>query len=318
MPSTLLSLGSINADFQVRVAQPPGSQETLLASDFCRLSGGKAANRAYLATLFGHHSVLLGRVGADELADQALGNLRQAGVLLDGVTHAPGHSTAVSMITVPASGKKQIILANNANDAWDGMACDRVRAAIAAAPPQAVLALDHEIPAAVVRMAIEAAQQRSLPVVLDPSFPERLEPGLWPLISAVTPNTEEAAHLLGQPVTDSPSAARAAAAFRQRGVPMACVKLADGGCLLACAEGVYHVPAGGLAARDATGAGDAFTGVFAIALLEGQPASEAALWATAAAHLAVAGYGSQPAYAGREQVLAMAEQLRPQLRRVDD
>ena len=50
----ILSLGSINADFQMRVPAEIGDIETQLAHDFVRLSGGKAANRAYLARRFGH------------------------------------------------------------------------------------------------------------------------------------------------------------------------------------------------------------------------------------------------------------------------
>lgn len=60
---------------------------------------------------------------------------------------------------------------------------------------------------------------------------------------------------------------------------------------------------------DTTGAGDAFTGVFAIALLEGRAPREAAAWGVAAANLAVTAYGSQPAYPDREQVASMAQQL---------
>lgn len=318
MPRTLLSLGSINADFQVRLAHAPATQETLLAHGLHRLSGGKAANTAYLGALFGHRSVLLGRVGADDLADQALGPLRKAGVLLEGVTHAPGASTAVSMIAVPDSGKKQIILANEANDQWDDMARERVLAAIAEAPAPAVLVLDYEVPAEVVRLAVQAAHAKGLPVVLDPSFPERAEPEVLALVTALTPNVEEAAAMLGRAVESDADTIEAALALRATGAAIGCLKLSDGGCVLACAEGVFKVPATGVSALDATGAGDAFTGTFAIALLEGHGAVEAAVWGTAAANLAVQGFGSQPAYQGREAVVALAAQLRGQVRQLHD
>ncbi|WP_181122931.1 PfkB family carbohydrate kinase [Pseudomonas japonica] len=318
MPRTLLSLGSINADFQVRLSQAPGSQETLLAEGLQRLSGGKAANTAYLGALFGHRSLLLGRVGADDLADQALGPLRKAGVLLDGVTHATGAGTAVSMIAVPANGKKQIILANEANDAWDEMAQQRVLSAIAEAPSQALLVLDYEVPAHIVRLAVTAAHARAMPVVVDPSFPERLERGLMPQVTALTPNLEEAAALLGHAIHNEADTASAAEALKDLGAQIGVVKMPGGGCLVACAEGVYAVPSSGRPAVDATGAGDAFTGTFAIALLEGQPAVEAALWGSAAANLAVAAFGSQPAYQGREAVMALAQTLRPRIRRLHD
>jgi len=49
----VISLGSVNADFQVRVDRRPDLSETLMAHDFAQLSGGKAANVAYLTCKLG-------------------------------------------------------------------------------------------------------------------------------------------------------------------------------------------------------------------------------------------------------------------------
>src|SRR5690606_34541830 len=95
----IVSLGSINADFQVRldVALEPGL--TLMGRDFVRLSGGKAANVAFLARRLGLPASLVGRIGDDELAEQAMAPLREAGVDVRHVTRGTG-STGVSMIMV--------------------------------------------------------------------------------------------------------------------------------------------------------------------------------------------------------------------------
>ncbi|HEX4261405.1 MAG TPA: PfkB family carbohydrate kinase [Acetobacteraceae bacterium] len=124
----ILSLGSVNADFQVRTRDAPDLGRTVMATDFVRLSGGKAANRAFLARRLGHPAWLLARVGADDLREQVLGPLRDAGVDLSGVSMADRIATAVSMIAVMPDGKKTIVLAANANDAWD----DTPAAAVAA------------------------------------------------------------------------------------------------------------------------------------------------------------------------------------------
>ncbi|WP_145011017.1 carbohydrate kinase family protein [Pseudomonas oryzihabitans] len=307
--ATLLSLGSINADFQVRVGEDLDSAETLLADDFHRRPGGKAANTAYLAARFGHRSRLLGRVGDDDLAAQALEPLRRAGVDVSGVTPAMATATAVSMILVPPSGKKRIVLANNANDRWDDQARQALDASLAAAPADALLVLDCEIPREIVRQAVVAAAARGLAIVVDPSFPDRLPAELAQRITALTPNEEEAAGLLGEGLADLYSLGRAARRLQQRGTPLVCIKRADGGCVLAAGEGLWHLAPAAVDPVDATGAGDAFTGVFAIGLLEGRSPREAATWATAAASLAVTGAGSQEAYAGRAEVLALAERL---------
>lgn len=111
----VISLGSINADFQMRIDRSLKGVETLPAHDFTRLGGGKAANRAFLARKLGHAATLIGRVGTDELAEQALAGVRAAGIDLAGVTAAEG-ATAVSVIAVLPEGKKAILLAGNAKN----------------------------------------------------------------------------------------------------------------------------------------------------------------------------------------------------------
>ncbi len=312
---TLLSLGSINADFQVRLERPVGSSETLPAHDFTRLSGGKAANRAFLARRLGVPAHLLGRVGDDDLRAQALGTLGDAGVDLSGVSVATGQPTAFSVIAVPPGGKKAIILAGNANDCWDDQATQAVADRIAAAPVGSVLAVDYEIPASVVRRAMQAARARGMAVVLDPSWPERAERDVIAGAFAVAPNAAEAGVLVGVKVTDPASAAEAAGRLSAIGPRLAFVKLEDGGCVLAEQGGaVTHIPPMDVSVVDTTGAGDAFTGALAVAVLERRSPRDAALFATAASHLAVTKWGSQPAYPDRARIKSLLPDLARGLR----
>ncbi|WP_407294478.1 PfkB family carbohydrate kinase [Stutzerimonas zhaodongensis] len=314
---TLLSLGSINADFQVRVDDPAGSRETQLAHDLCRLSGGKASNTAFIGARFGHRSLLLGRVGDDELAEQALGPLRQAGVEVDNVGRAAGQHTGVSMIMVPPGGKKNIVLATNANDCWEDAAIDAMAAAIDSCKTPALLVFDYEVPARVVDQALEAAARRNIPAVLDPSFPDRVDQKLLPRLHAITPNVSEAEGLVGHSLDSIDRLANAARQLQRDGPVVVCIKLGDGGCVQATADQTLHIPPSDVEPVDTTGAGDAFTGVFAVALLEGLEPRQAAAWGVAAANLAVRGYGSQPAYADRQQVVELAQRLLNSARTLD-
>ncbi len=144
---TLLAVGSINMDVQVRTDRWPDEGETLLARDFLMTGGGKAANVAFLARRPGRSARLFGHVGHDVLADEALRSLEDAGVDLGGVRRVEGSATALSMIVVRPDGEKTIILAPNANDA------DGVAEAIGSAPAGSVLVVDLEVPEDVVRRA---------------------------------------------------------------------------------------------------------------------------------------------------------------------
>jgi ribokinase len=312
----LLSLGSINADFQLRTEAAPGPGRTQMGRDFVRLSGGKAANVALLARRLGHPAALLGRVGEDDLAEQALAPLRRAGVDLAGVSAAPRQSTAVSMICVLPDGGKTIVLAGNANDSWDAAACAAAADAVNAAPDGSVLVLDWEVAPDAVDAALAAARRRGLRAVLDPSPAERLRPEWLDGLHAIAPNASEAGELTGIEVREPEDAAEAARRLARNGIELVCVKLSDGGCVLLEGGRLTQVPAVAVEVSDSTGAGDAFTGALAVALLEKQEPVAAAAFAAAASHLAVTAYGSQEAYPDRARIAEMLPRLQASIRRM--
>lgn len=300
----ILSLGSINADFQMRTDRRPHPDETLLARDFVRLGGGKAANVAFLAARLGHEVRLIGRVGRDSLAEQALAPLRQAGLDIGHVRSTAGVGTAVSIITVPPDGRKGIVLAPRANDAWCREDVPWIEEVVGAAPSGSTLVADCEVPPFVVEAAMREARRGGSRTLLDPSPAERVHDDLLQLADVILPNAGEAEALTGIAVADFRSAARAGGVLLERGCRTACVRLPRGGCLVAEGSRRWQVIAPELEVVDTTGAGDAFAGSMAVALTEGADAVEAAAFAAAAATHAVTGYGSQPAYPDRAEIEA--------------
>src|ERR1700709_1712494 len=85
----LTVFGSINVDIGVRVARLPAPGETLLGGEARISPGGKDANQAHAARLFGAEVALVGAVGQDDLATTACGLLRLAGVDMAGVHSRP-------------------------------------------------------------------------------------------------------------------------------------------------------------------------------------------------------------------------------------
>lgn len=305
----VLSLGSINADFQVRVERRPQPSETLEAKDFVRLSGGKAANVSYFAHLLNVPSWLMGHVGDDDLAEQALAPLRDAGVNLDGVRKISGESTGVSMITVPPDGKKGIVLASNANRAWRHDEVDQVIEKIYAAPSNSVLVLDCEVPIFVLEQAASAAKERGIKVIVDPSPADKVTDALIAMADFITPNVGEAQKLTRITCEDFDSAACAGDKLIELGAKAACIKLADGGCAFVRAEQCLHIMSVPVKVNDTTGAGDAFAGALAVALAEQQASVDAVCFAVAASHLAVTGYGSQTALPMRGEIESLLKKL---------
>jgi ribokinase len=108
----LTVVGSINLDLVARVPTLPRPGETLTATAFERFPGGKGANQAVAAARLGARVTMVGAVGDDGLADDALAGLREAGVELQLERRA---TTGIALILVADDGENQIVVVPGAN-----------------------------------------------------------------------------------------------------------------------------------------------------------------------------------------------------------
>ena len=108
----LTVVGSINLDLVARVQRLPRPGETLSASGFERIPGGKGANQAVAAARLGAQVRLVGAVGDDSLAAEALAGLVEAGV---GLELTRTGATGLAMIFVADGGENQIVVVPGAN-----------------------------------------------------------------------------------------------------------------------------------------------------------------------------------------------------------
>jgi ribokinase len=307
----VFAAGTVNADLLLDIEDEqlePGA--SLVARRLLRTSGGRAANAAVMATRLGTPARLFGCVGSDELAEQALAAPRSAGVDLAAVRRVPGETGLVAIL-VGRAGVKTMILAPGANDAFSEADGDRLAADLHGAPEGTVLVVDTEVSPAAVQRALEAARETSRPTVLDPTRPDRVTDRLLELADHVMPNADEAARMTGVAVQSPADAEHAARRLRSRGARTVHVRLPRGGCLTLWPGGqaLLRAPAD-LVAVDTTGAGDAFAGTLATALMARRPLLEATRLAVAAAACAVTGFGAQESYPDRRALVAMAARVR--------
>ena len=139
-------------------------------------------------------------------------------------------------------------------------------------------------------------------VILDPGPVRHLTEAFYPCCTVITPNETEAQALVGFPVTDPASAARAASELLLRGVKIAVIKLGAQGAYYATREGSELVGPFQVEAVDSVAAGDAFNGALAVALAEGEEINQAVLMASAAGALAVTRTGAQDSMPTRVEV----------------
>lgn len=294
----VIVVGSVNIDLTVLVDRLPGPGETVIDGVLTRQGGGKGANQACAAARFGAPTRFVGAVGDDDMGAEALDGLRSFAIDVSGVVRVPGVATGVALITVDPSGENQIAVASGANGTLDGRT---VAAALDAIDPPAgsVVLAGFEIPDDACLAAARWAGTRGLRMVLNPAPARPLDEGLLATHPILTPNETEAAQLTG---ASGPEAA-ARALVTRTGAPVIVTLGADGALLFDPAHGaVERVPAPQVESVDATGAGDALSGVLAACLASGVPVLGALSWAVTAATVSTTGVGARGALPERAEV----------------
>lgn len=122
MPPELTVVGSINLDLVASVERLPRPGETVTGATFSRYPGGKGANQAVAAARLGARVRMIGAVGEDPTAEEAIVGLREADVDLD--VHRTSDPTGVALITVDADGETTIVVAPGANRSLEGRPVD--------------------------------------------------------------------------------------------------------------------------------------------------------------------------------------------------
>lgn len=250
-------VGSINLDLVVRCATLPRPGETVSGAILERFPGGKGANQAVACARLGASVRMVGAIGRDAFADEALAGLREAGVELD--LHEVDEPTGIALITVDADGETTIVVSPGAN----------ARLAEFDLPPSDAVLCQQEIPDGAIVAAWEqatgmfclnAAPARRVPVDPDLAIVNRFE------LDSLARTDGLVALTLG----------------------------AEGAVLLEDGEEVARATPPQVEVVDGTAAGDAFAACLVVSLLEGRDQEEALTRACAAGALAVSHLGAQP------------------------
>jgi ribokinase len=262
----LTVVGSINLDLVLQAERLPRPGETVSGASFARVPGGKGANQAVAAARLGAEVALVGCVGRDELAEDALAGLRGAGVADRWL--AKDAPTGIALITVDAMGETTIVVAPGANaelrpedlafDGADAILCQQE------IPTETVARAADLAP----RFFLNAAPARNSAPPAELTIVNRLE---------------------FEALGERPG--------------LVCLTLgAEGAVLLEDGAEVARAEPPAVEAVDGTAAGDAFTACLVVSLLEGRPRAESLRRACAAGALAASRFGAQTSLPTTEEV----------------
>jgi ribokinase len=250
-------VGSINLDFVARGERLPRPGETVTGAAFARYPGGKGANQAVACARLGADVTMIGAVGPDSFADEALTGLREAGVALE--LQESDVPTGVALILVDAAGETEIVVAPGAN-------ADLGEVGL---PPHDAVLCQLEIPDPAVEAAWEACT------------------GIFCL------NAAPARQVAVDPDLTVVNRYELDALSRVDGL-VAVTHGAEGAVLLEDGVEVARAAPPDVDAVDGTGAGDAFTACLLVSLLEERRYEEALRRACTAGALAASRSGAQP------------------------
>ena len=262
---SLTVVGSINLDLVARVERLPRPGETLADASLDRIPGGKGANQAVAAARLGAEVRMVGCVGTDAFADEALAGLREAEIDLD-VREVEG-TTGVALIVVGSDGENQIVVVPGANSQVGEFRLDGAALCQLEIPDRAI----EDARAQADWLCVNAAPARPLIVEADLVVANRYELdeiGEQPGLVALT---------LGE----------------------------EGAVLLEGGRELVRARPPAVDAVDGTAAGDAFTACLVVSLLEGRDREEALRRSCAAGALAASRFGAQPSLPTADEVDAI-------------
>ncbi len=298
----IVVFGSINLDLVARVPRLPRPGETLHGSTLAALPGGKGANQALAARLAGADVALVGAVGRDAFARQALVGLHAAGVDMSAVA-AVDAPTGVALIHIDDAGENAITVIAGANAAAQATAITPAQWSRAS-----LLLLQLEVPVTQVIEAATEARGRGIRVVLNAAPLQPLPQGLLDTIDVLVVNELEARALATQCGVKAKRDNIAGALSRHLGIDVVQTEGAHGARFATAGwHGQARPPASAIV--DSTGAGDAFTGALASALDRQLRWPEAMAFAVAAGTLACGRIGAQSALADGLTIAAFAVQV---------
>lgn len=304
----IVVFGSINIDMVLSVPVIPRPGETVLCPEYQLFPGGKGANQAVAAARAGAETHMYGCVGADDFGRQCLVSLKNAAVNCEGVQTIDA-ATGCAMICVDKSGENMITVASGANRRTHA---ENVPDSIL--NPDATVVLQMEIPAEENWKLIKRAKEKGSRVVLNLAPAQTIPEEMLKNIDVLVMNEIEAS-LLAMYLGFDGSYPRAIARRLTDVYGLTViVTLGAEGAYASSIKGNCNVEAMKVNAVDTTAAGDAFVGVLAVSIDQGQSLPASLHRASVAAGLACLKSGAQPSLPTTKEIeVALQEIPAPKL-----
>ena len=283
-------IGSINMDYFIESDFLPEVGETVLGKDFFLSIGGKGANQAVAAARLGGEVSLFGSLGNDENSEIIVKKLKKENINLKNLQFIEDQPTGAAFIELCHSDNR-ILVVPGSNDSTNEA---YVQAILSEILNHDVFLFQLETPLEMLEYLIPILHEQGKIIILNPAPAQVLSQELIEKITYLTPNQHEY-----QTIFNTEDSMEQILSCYPNKLIITCgaegVRFHDG-------KEIVLIPAMKVTPVDTTGAGDTFSGAFAVAVAEGKSLPESIWFGTIAAGLSVTKKGAQTGMPYRSDV----------------
>ncbi|MGD6958236.1 MULTISPECIES: ribokinase [Rossellomorea] len=283
-------IGSINIDYVVETDVLPIMGETVSGKNYFLSPGGKGANQAVAASRLGADVALYCSVGKDENGSILLRKMAKENINLTGVNHVEGVATGAAFIEL-CKGENRILIVPGANELTNST---YIRNVLTELIQYDVFLFQLETPIEMLEFLIPILHEKGKTIIVNPAPAYKLSKALVQKISYLIPNEHEYKTVLG---TDLPYEE----IIKNHPNKLIITRGKDGVTYFDGADPV-HVQSLEVTPVDTTGAGDTFSGAFAVAISEGKNLVESIRYGNIAAGLSILKKGAQSGMPTKEEI----------------
>ena len=292
--------GSINMDIVTKMESLPRPGETVFGQELHYVPGGKGSNQAVAASRLGENVYLIGKLGNDPFGQSLTQFLGQEQLNLDYLFYSDHEPTGIALINVDGRSENSIVVVSGSNF---HLTIEDV-AQINLQKNDVVVSV-FEIPQHTIKHLFQKAKQAQAKTILTPAPATQFIPGLLELVDYLILNETELAFFCNQDQIDQTPDTIAANAqqLRHHQNQTIIVTLGANGAIAVHGDSTLQIEGISVEAVDTTGAGDCFSGAFAVAIAEGMSLQDAITFANTAASISVQHLGASTSMPTRQAVV---------------
>ena len=292
--------GIFVADISFVGKRIPTVGESMIGSKYNISPGGKGCNQATAIAKLGGKVSFISKIGKDAYGDMAIKILSENKIETSAVDIDPKLQTGVAGIMLDETTGKNAI--NVIVGAPATLTLKDLEKHLNIINKSEIFLTQLETPVDVTLECLKKAKENNVLTILNPAPAAKIDNQFFKYVDYFTPNETEAEFYTDIKILNNEDAKKAAKALIQKGLNKIIITLGEKGLFYTDGKEEIFIEATKVKAIDTIGAGDAFNGGFAYALLQKKPIKEALIFANKVAGLSTTKQGAGNAMPSLEEV----------------